>query len=384
MDHYVIGSESLVRGKMLVRSQVAQVPCVLVAHPVTLDDAAMLNSHAASCFMNGDSDAMKGIQYSWQDYEQNGYLQSDYYSKAVSIILDTCPVVPPGSTHPLVPLSPVTALSGTIILSPPGGGTTWFFSALLSTLTDPDLVARADLFHPYVSDKYRTELTYVFAAAEDASRLKLMREECVNCDLLPSLVSLLTDGKPFITKEVINIFRSLDLADDYGIDILLLFRARGHTFPTVGDDTCRMCFFSAFHESLQAQTFTIPWLHEAQRFIRPFNAESVEAAVLIHTVLWRYILYRIPKEGTKIVRFDEMITSHSPAALLRERWAIAELFDVKGLDAIVLGTRRSPQWLVDRTAAYVTLGTEHLVQGLLDVIRQADPLTEDSILTNYA
>jgi hypothetical protein len=242
------------------------------------------------------------------------------------------------------------------------------------------MTVEADLLHPYVQDLYRGELSLVFSAGEDNTRNRLMKESCDNCPLIPVLLAEVSERRPFFTKEVMNVLRSLDMMDMFGTNILLLYRSRQYTFPSVGKETCRMCFYTAFYDSMQANAYTIPWLDAAKQFVASWDPESIEVAVLMHTVLWRYILWRIPPRQRRIVHYDAIMTAQDPRKTLEETWLLSYPIDPAGVASEIIRTRKAKEWLNSRVEEYQKLNIEGAVSDLLTKIRRLDPATDDSLL----
>ena len=386
LDHYVLGSLETVLAKAMLRSQVSSAPCVLAAHPVNFTIMNFLEKHSATCCADPDCDVhdMSETQYSWQNQGNDTYSTQNYYRDTVNHVLSECRLVNALPTPPTIQIeTPIPRVSGHVILSPPGGGTTWFFSLLKKHTIDSETMATEDIFHPYVNEVFRAELSYCFAAAEDNTRKNLMLKSCPHSDVLPRLVKTVTLGKPFMTKEVINIFRVLEMSETLNVQILLLYRSRFSTFPTVGDDTCRMCFYNAFHHSLLALNHNEPWLDHAKQYIGAFPGDSAESAVLIHTVLWRYMLFRIPNHSRRVVNYDDLLKLGSHLELksmLSQNWGLSKVVDLDDLTAEILSSRQSYAWILNRHVEYKKLAVEQHVLKLLRELAAIDPYTDTTLL----
>lgn len=380
LDHYILGSSDVVSSKIRIRSQLRS-PCILVAHPVHFF-TKFLHDHVRNCCLTCVNHSMEEVQYSWQNYASSHYSSESYYHPWISEPLGTHTDYPL-TVSPIAPWDCGTEFlaESYIVLSTPGGGTTWLFSILQNNIrASGNMTVEADLLHPYVQNLYRGELSLVFSAGEDSTRNRLMKESCENCPLIPVLLGEVSDRRPFLTKEVMNVFRSLDMMDMFGTNILLLYRSRQYTFPTVGQETCRMCFYTAFYDSMQTNALTLPWLDAAKQFVVRRDPESIEVAVLMHTVLWRYILWRVPPRKRRIVHYSEILTAEDPLQSFEETWLLSYPFDPAGVSSEIIRTRNAKEWLNSRVEEYQKLNIEGVVSDLLTKIRKLDPETDDSLL----
>ena len=377
LEHYVVGAdeETVVR-KLRIRSAVGA--CVLAAYPVGEVALGILHSmNTTTC--GPDRHTMDTQEYSW--INKDGVYESEpYYSPRVLKILKNCTSHEKHVTFENVLCENASCVvRGHVILSPPGGGSTWLFHVLSR---HAHVNAAPDIFHPYVNEVYRAELSHCFAAAEDETRTNLVLP---TCNLTRFIVSTITNGEPFFTKEVMNIFRILQLGEEEeNVNILLLYRSRFSTFPTVGDDTCRMCFFAAFYESFMTQNHSEQWLNTATNFLRQYDANSVEAAVLIHTVLWRYILSRI--RSPQILNYDDLINANSENqiyTIMSQNWDIDNQVDIRAASSDIFNSRKTSKWLQDRHFQYQELHVESKVNELLSILGQVDPFTNSTLLYAY-
>lgn len=381
IDHYLIGgSDTVIRRKAEIRSQNPNAPCVLAAYPANPDTVDIL--HQAVCNQGGRS--MNYVQYSWE-VSEGVFANEPYYSAKVVEWLGTCDLIKETDEASIASHSVEVVIppSGNIMLSAPGGGTTWFFEILRQNAISH--YAIADMFHPYVNEVFRAELSICFSAGEDETSKDLFTERLPHCDpVLPLLIDSVTNSKSFFTKEVMNIFRMLQINEQFPqIHILLLYRSRQSTFPTVGNDTCRMCFYDAFHRSLVATNSHEPWIIYAKEFIAQFSSDSIEAAILIHTVLWRYIFSKIPPNLRNLIIYDEIVNiqnANDLERLLNNNWNLNSIVDTHSAVADLLVSRESPEWLTRRHIEYFKLGVEPLVIQLLQQLRTIDPTTDTSLL----
>ncbi|KAF4649806.1 hypothetical protein FOL47_001713, partial [Perkinsus chesapeaki] len=271
--------------------------------------------------------------------------------------------------------------NGVIILAPPGQGTSWVFDNFKEgwPADHEDVIIQADYWHPYCNEMYRHELSMVFSAAEDDTKIDLLSLD-FNDHALDAAVRLLTQGgeKLVVTKEVMNLFRVIDLAELKGHTILLLYR--------------KLRFAIALRESLLAQNYSHPVMVLAKRIVEPLTADTPETHAMLHAVLWRLILWRLP--DPRILAFHDLIMADSKRALIEvyERaWShdgrLKQVVDFEAIASRTFESRKSIEWLRSKERRYsnvVSAEWEQFIGLALDRFREIDPATDDSIIRDHA
>ncbi|KAF4658095.1 hypothetical protein FOL46_007112 [Perkinsus olseni] len=371
--------------------------CVLHAWPITPDDAfdlaykTGLSELEALCTHCDDklTRLVGASTYSWLEEPTGEFIEEPYYSVAAKRALDLCQDAQLASVL-LRQRSVQTYENGVVILAPPGQGTSWVFDNFKEgwPVDHEDAVVKADYWHPYCNEMYRHELSMVFSAAEDDTKEDLLSLD-FNSHALDAVVRLLTANgtKLVVTKEVMNLFRILDLAELKGHTILLLYRRRRHTFP-MSNPPCRTCFYEALRESLLIQNYSHPVLVLAQKIIRPLTPDTPETHAMLHAVLWRVLLWRVPEP--RILRYEDLIAASTVEDLVRvyeTAWShdgrLRRVVDFKAVAERTMATRKSIEWLEGKEARYnsvVSAEWEELIEASLDRFKELDPTTDDSII----
>lgn len=330
--------------------------------------------------------------------------------------------VPPFVLAPPLPNRPIFSQNRTrltLLVGLPGGGTTWFFQALVQGHGSRAL-NHSGFFHPYCHQLWRVELSHFVAATEDLSKIHLFREfvpeplfdDLVQRMLRQALQDKYPHGNPgmFVTRENLNVWRTPDYVRN-GFRAIGLFRHRKHTFPLTDSDEsptwedlignmmglndykystlCRTCFYFMMFFAPQLGTKGTMLTDTRIVLVARLASHAVvplARQVAAHTLFW-YVLLRLPRVRGypfPVISYEVLIRNRPDVLRSLLRQSLPEGVDAAAVISAVVASRHGPSWLEARERRYAEAPgyaeAEHCVREMIELIRQVDPETNVDIL----
>jgi len=305
-----------------------------------------------------------------------------------------------------------------LLVGLPGGGTTWFFEALVAG-QGPGSTQHSGFFHPFCNQLWRVELSHFVAGSEDLSRIHLFREH-VPTDLFDDLVQRMLwqhlNGSSsahagFLTRENFNIWRVPDLVRN-GFRPVALFRHRRHTFPLSdspgspswaellgnlrGDNDfryaalCRTCFYFTMYFAPQmgarGTVISDPCVLTLARVAALAPDAPLAKQVAAHMLFW-YVILRLARLGGyrfPIVDYEGLVRSSPDELLGLLSRTLPPGIDAPAVARFTLDTRKDPAWLDRKERQYSAAEgyreAEMFVGVMLATMRRVDPETSVDML----
>eukprot|EP00927_Polykrikos_kofoidii_P051721 TRINITY_DN45510_c0_g1_i1.p1 TRINITY_DN45510_c0_g1~~TRINITY_DN45510_c0_g1_i1.p1 ORF type:complete len:647 (-),score=51.21 TRINITY_DN45510_c0_g1_i1:301-2184(-) len=388
-------------------------PCVLVAHPVSVQEQHMLSRGRGYC-----SSAV-AIHFAATSATIGSEIVADdsnYVSKRIA----ACGVmVPPPSVARLPAVRPLFPGEArlTLLVGLPGGATTWFYDAVAAAHGNSTFKHSA-FFHPFCNELFRSELSSFVGATEDYSFINIFREKVpeVSFDHLVRFMirHVLAPGETLptrdglVTRESVNIWRIPDLVR-MGFRAFALYRHRKHTFPLsdAPDDTnsvadfqdslsadapvfwstlCRTCFYLVMHKAATLTgDFNYAKSVQMVRELLVHITSPIAQQVATHTLFWYVMLFLARRRGYAfpIIEYARLMDLPAPRVLPYLRSRLPHDVDARIVATEVVKSRKSAAWLKAREARYASyaLEGEYWSQKILQLVRKTDPKTDVSLLS---